>query len=903
MGDIDPGSVLPALPAERGDRMRDTRRPHRDTSPQAEQKNPPAVTVAASPSVGAAPPPGSGLSESQARARLAEDGPNELPEPSRRSVLAQIWEVLTEPMIALLLGAMVLYLIFGEPRDAVVLALSVVVVITLDLYQERRAERTLEALRDLTVPEAVVLRDGRRRSLPAREVVRGDWVAVTEGVRVVADGEIRSGTGLLADESLLTGESVPVRKSIGLGGSAWARPGGDDLPFVYAQTLVVRGQGWVEVRATGHRTEASRIATAIAGVETATPLIREQTRPLVLGVGGLAVALTTLLAVVVGLRSGDWILGLLAGSALAIGLLPEEIPVVTTVYSVLGARRMARHRALVRRFGTIPTLGCVTVLCTDKTGTVTLNRMRLSRVVVSPEQPAVVLNEGPVGDRRVRDLLRTAALAGEPEAVDPMEVAILEGAREFGVEDTDSWVLVEHVPFSAELKIVRNSWTIPGSDGQSLAVKGAPETVLDACGVPERDRIPWNTSLRALAQAGYRVLGVARGIRPGIGADPTSGSPLPPLEFLGLLGLADPLRPGVPEAVQECHTAGVRVLMITGDHPETARAIAREAGWPRPDPVLTGTEVDRLSASELQERVRTATVYARVRPEQKLRLVEALRANGEVVAMTGDGVNDAPALRAAHVGIAMGHRGTDVAREASSLVLLDDAFPTVVEAVRTGRRVYDNMRKALAYIVAVHVAIAGMAMVPVLLGFPILLFPVEIVFLELIIDPVSSLVFEVEREEPGLMDRPPRDPSDPLLGRSALLGSILLGASALVASLAVYGGAVLLGRSLEESRALGFAALIAGNLSMVFLCRSASKSLFSSLRVPNFLAWFVAAYGVGLLLLAIYLPGLSSVFQFGATSPLDLGIAIAVGAIGVLVNDVLKRRWLPESTVPPRMSL
>ena len=853
---------------------------------------PGATTVTDASPLGATIPPPSGLSEAEAHARLEAEGANELPEPDRRSALALFREVLTEPMIVLLLGATVLYLMFGEPRDALVLAFSVAVVIALDLYQERRAEHALEALRDLTVPAAVVLRDGRRRTIPAREVVRGDWVALSEGARVVADGEVRRGTGLLVDESLLTGESVPVRKSVGTGASPWARPGGDDLPFVYAQTLVVRGQGWVEVRATGHRTETSRIATALARVETATPLVREQTRPLVLGMSVLAVALTVLLAVVVGLRTGEWILGLLAGAALAIGLLPEEIPVVTTVYSVLGARRMARHRALVRRFGTLPTLGCVTVLCTDKTGTLTLNRMRLSSVVVSPKQPPALLGEGSVDDPRVRDLLRTAALAGEPDPVDPMEAAIVDRAREAGVGDAVPPVLVEHVPFSPEMRMVRNVWSVPGSNERWTAVKGAPEAVLDACSVSPSDRIRWDAALRSLAEAGYRVLGVART------SEETHGSPTGPAarpsEFLGLLGLADPLRPGVPEAVRECRAAGIRALMITGDHPDTARAIAREAGWAHPDEVLVGTELDRLSREELGERVRTVEVYARVRPEQKLRLVEALRANGEVIAMTGDGVNDAPALRAAHVGIAMGHRGTDVAREASSLVLLDDAFPTVVEAIRTGRRVYENMRKALSYLVAVHVAIAGMALLPVLLGFPILLLPVEIVFLELIIDPVSSLVFEVERPEPGLMARPPRDPDDALLDRRALLGSLLLGASALAVSLAVYTGAELLGHSLEESRALGFAALIAGNLAMVFVCRSSSMSFLASLRIPNPLAWSVVVYGVGLLLIAIYLPGLQTVFQFGAASPVDLAVAIASGAVGVLLNDGLKRRWLPE---------
>ncbi len=842
-------------------------------------------------------PPGSaGLSEVEAAKRRVEEGPNELPQRSGRNPFRIAREVLAEPMIALLLGATALYVAFGEPRDALVLGLSVIVVVSLDLYQESRAERALEALRELAAPAVTVLRDGRRRSLPAREVVRGDWIGLFEGERVPADGELRAGVGLLVDESLLTGESVPVRKVVGPGTTEWGRPGGEDRPLVYAQTLVVRGQGWVEVRATGARTEASHIAATLAAVETATPLIRQQTRPLVVGVGTAAVALTALLAIVVGLRSGDWILGLLAGTALAIGLLPEEIPIVTTVYSVLGARRMARHQALARRFGTIPTLGCLTVLCTDKTGTLTLNEMRVSALAVRGRSGPEIHRLGPWEDAASRTLLETAALAGEPEATDPMEVAIADAARTLSPPPVGEMTLLEHLPFTPSFRVVRNRWSQGPGHARPIVVaaKGAPEDLLGVCRLDDPERGRWEETVLALAREGFRTLGVARGPPEGLPesepADPAS------LEFLGLLALADPLRPGVPEAVARCAAAGIRVVLITGDHPETARAIGRSAGLPRISEILTGDDLEQLSPETLRERVRSVDLYARVRPEQKLHLVEALRANGEVVGMTGDGVNDAPALRAAHVGIAMGRRGTDVAREAASLVLLDDAFPTVAEAIALGRRVYENMRKALYYIVAVHVAIAGMALLPVLLGFPILLYPVEIVFLELIIDPVSSLVFEGEPQEPEAMRRPPRDPDEPLLGRRALLGGLLLGVSGLVASIAVYLGALLLGHPAAESRALGFATLIVGNLTMVFLCRSSSASFFASLKVPNPIAWAVGAFGVSLLLSALYLPGLSAIFQFGAPPAAELALAAALGATAVLFNDGLKRRWLPSAS-------
>ena len=841
---------------------------------------------------------GTGLSDAEAAQRLRNEGPNELPRGPGRSRLAIALEVLTEPLIALLFAAAVLYLIFGEPRDALVLVASVVVVVALDIYQESRAERALEALRDLAAPHVTVIRAGRRLTVPAAAVVRGDLVSVSEGERIPADGTIRSTVALLVDESLLTGESVPVRKVSAPTETGWSRPGGEDLPFVYGQTLVVRGQAVFEVRATGGHTEASRIARALASIEPSTPLIRQQVRPLVLGVGIAAIVLTALLAVVVGLRSGDWILGLLAGTALAIGLLPEEIPIVTTVYSVLGARRMARRQALARRFGTIPALGCLTVLCTDKTGTLTQNRMTVSAVVPATKDSRPLgshLGDDP--DPLVREVLRIAALANEPEPVDPMEVAVAQKARDTGVDASPGLILRRHLPFSHELRLVRNLWATPDGAARFVAAKGAPESLFDRCDLSAAERGRWEEAVTTLARGGYRAIAVASSppaAETAEGAELVDG----PLELRGLIGLADPLRDGVPEAMARCHAAGVRVLMITGDHPETARAIARAAGIREPERLMTGDALEAATDEELAHEVRRVNVYARVRPEQKLRLVEALKADSEVVAMTGDGVNDAPALRAAHVGIAMGQRGTDVAREAASLVLLDDAFPTVADAIQLGRRVYENMRKALYYVVAIHVAIAGMALLPVLFGFPILLFPVEIVFLELIIDPVSSLVFEAEPEEADVMRRAPRDPNEPILGSRPLVGSLLLGASALAAALAVYLGAILLGHPLDESRALGFTTLVVGNLAMVYVCRSSSRSILGSFQVPNPLAGGVALFGSGLLLLSVYFSPLANVFQFLPPAPLDFAVAVGIGIAIVVANDGVKRRWLAAS--PPR---
>ena len=794
-------------------------------------------------------------------------------------------------MIALLIAASVLYLLFGEPRDAILLGGSVLLIISLDVYQENRAEHALEALETLAAPVATVVRDGEVRKIPSVDLVPGDWVFLSEGDRVPGDGILRSGRHLSVDESTLTGESVPVSKGLGLGYPARTPPGGEGLPFVWAHSLVVRGSGWAEVTATGPRTEVSRIATALASVDTGTPLLRAQIRGLVRGFAVLAVVLTVLLAVIVGLRTGDWIVGLLAATALAIGLLPEEIPIVVTVYSVLGARRMARHRALARRFGTIPTLGAVTVLVTDKTGTMTWNRMRLTTVATKPMEPRRLEapTDGP--SPALERLLAVAAFANDPTAVDPMELAI----EDRGAALRQRWFqgparLVRHEPFTRERMRVTNVWQETATGRWLVAEKGAAESLLSSYVADAASRREWEETVRQMARDGLRVLAVAAG-------EPSDGGPgsrpeAVQLRLMGLVGFEDPLRPGVPEAVRECRAAGIRVVLLTGDHPETARAVARSAGLSRTESVVNGAALPLGDPGALALLLASADVFARVSPDSKLRIVQSLRASGEVVAMTGDGVNDAPALRAAHVGVAMGERGTDVAREASSLILLDDAFPTVVEAIRTGRGIYGNMRKAVEYLVAVHVALAGMAMVPVLLGMPIVLFPVEIVFLELLVDPTSSLVFEGEPFEADTMHRPPRNPREPLVDRPALLSGLLLGAGAAAAAFAVYFVALSTGHATDESRALSFATLVASNVSTLFVSRSGSQPFLRSLQTPNRLVWGVVALAAGLLGGALYLPSTSSIFQFAGPAPVELAIAVVLGALAVVWVGPVKRRLL-----------
>ncbi len=698
-----------------------------------------------------------GLDAAEAARRLAEDGPNALPGGERRTLLSIALETLREPMFLLLLAAGLLYLAFGDLQEGLTLFGFVLVTLVLTLVQEGRTERAIAALRDLTSPRALVIRDGRPQRIAGRDVVRGDLLRLAEGDRVPADGLLLAADGVRADESLLTGESVPVGKRAAradegpppaAGGPGLERaPGGDDQPMVYAGTLLVQGQALVRVTATGARSEIGRIGAALAAVAPERTPLQRQTGVLVRRLALLALGLSGALVLVHGLLRGDWLQAVLAGIALAMALLPEEYPVVLTVFPALGARRLSKEGVLTRRITAIETLGATTVLCADKTGTLTANRMTVTHLVaggVAVDRQLDIPATGGALPEDFHALVEMAILASVVDPFDPMEKAFHALGQRFlaGTEHLHrDWRLVQTYALSPSLRAMSHVWASDEGGVQTVAAKGAPEAVVDLCHLGAADRARIAAAADALAARGLRVLGVARGRF--AGRDWPADEHGFDFEFVGLLGLADPVRAEVPAAVAECRAAGIRVVMITGDHPATARAIAGQAGLAGADgEVLTGDEIAALDDAALRERMAGVSVCARIAPAQKLRIVQALKARGEIVAMTGDGVNDAPALRAAHVGVAMGARGTDVARESSSLVLVDDDFASLVRAVRLGRRIFDNLRKAMSYILAVHVPIAGMALLPVLLGWPPLLFPMHIALLELIIDPACSVAFE-----------------------------------------------------------------------------------------------------------------------------------------------------------------
>lgn len=742
-----------------------------------------------------------GLDEAEAARRLAIAGANALAAQPRRSLAAIARGVLKEPMFLLLVAAAALYLVVGDLGEGLFLAASAAVSVGLVVAQEARSERALAALNDLAAPTARVVRGGHERRIAAAALVPGDIVLVGEGERLPADGLLVAGETLAVDESALTGEAVPVTKfAIAITEAATTaapEPGGETGPGLFSGTLVVAGQGVVLVTATGAATRIGRIGAALGAIEPEATALQKSSARLIGRLGLVALGFCGVIVLIYGVARGDWFAGLLAGLTLAIALLPEEFPMALAIFMALGAWRLATAKVLVRHTAAVEALGAVAVLAVDKTGTLTENRMTVALLWRDGVRCDLTGGGLPAPElaATMAPLIAAGALASAVRPTDPMDRATRLLAARAGHDDPAE-APIAVTPLSREVLAVTQVWQ--GADGRAItAAKGAPEAIAGLVGLAGDDRAKLEATVTALGAEGYRVLAAAR--RDGDG----------PFRLEGLLGYVDPVRADVPAAIAEARGAGVRVVMITGDYPATARAIAAEAGIAE-GRVVTGAELAADPAAATGD----ATVFARVSPEQKLAIVAALKRQGATVAMTGDGVNDAPALEAADIGIAMGARGTDVAREAADIVLLDDRFASIVTGIRLGRRIFANLRKALTFITAIHVPIAGLALLPLLLGLPPLMLPMQVVLLELIVDPVSALVFEGEPAAPGLMRQPPRDPAEPLFGRRHVVRAVLEGGGILAAVLGLYALALASGLAEPAARATGFVALALGDLTL-----------------------------------------------------------------------------------------
>ncbi|MFH1239182.1 MAG: cation-translocating P-type ATPase, partial [bacterium] len=823
-----------------------------------------------------------GVTEKEAAERMRIEGYNELQSAKKRRFLLIVLDVVQEPMFLLLLASGLIYLLLGDLREALMLLSFVVVVIFITVYQERKTERALEALRDLSSPRAMVIRDGAQKRIAGREVVREDIVVLAEGDRVPADAVILWCVNLSVDESLLTGESVPVRKSIWDGKAKVGRPGGDDQPFIYSSTLVVQGQAVAKVTSIGINTEVGKIGKALEEVDEEQTLLQKEIKHLVRKLAIFGLTLCVFVVIIYGLVKHNWLGGFLAGITLAMATLPEEFPVVLTIFLALGAWRMSQKQVLTRRVPTIETLGSATVLCVDKTGTLTHNRMTVKKLFTQGEFYDVENQAHKPLPETFHKFVEFSILASQKDPFDPMEKAFKQiGTRYLNNTEHlhDDWTLVYEYPLSQKMLALSHVWKSPDGKDYIIAAKGAPEAIAELCHFNKEQMKELSAHINLMAEEGLRVLGIARA--------KFKETALPSeqhdfdFEFLGLAGLADPIRPTVPAAVKECYQAGIRVIMITGDYPGTAQNIAKQIGLSEPGKVIAGPELDSMNDEQLRERIKKVNIFARVVPEQKLRLVKALKANGEIVAMTGDGVNDAPALKSAHIGIAMGERGTDVAREASALVLVDDDFSSIVQAVKIGRRIFDNIKKAMAYILAVHVPIAGMSFIPILLKLPLVLLPVHIVFLELIIDPACSVVFEAEAEEHNIMKRQPRKTAEPLFSRLMINLSLLQGLSVLFIVLLVLIVSIYRGLGEAEARTLTFVTMVIANIGLILTNRSWSRTIISTFRAPNVALWWVMGGAFFFLGIVLYVPFLRDLFHFGKMHISDLVICFMAGMVSI----------------------
>jgi len=835
-------------------------------------------------------PQPTGLRDDEIAALRAQHGPNALEDRERQGWGRTLRGVATEPMFLLLLGAAGIYLLLGDLGEGLLLGLFAVVTVGLVVWQQRRSAHALDALRELAAPQVRVQRNGQTLRLPTQDLVPGDVVWLAEGERVPADADLGEAVDLRVDESLLTGESVPVRKRALQPGPAPIAlpPGGDDSPRVYAGTLVVSGHGWARVSATGRHTQVGRIGASLPAIEPLPTPLQQHLRQLVRVFGLLALLTSGLLLLWWGVTQGDWMRGLLSAIALGMAMLPEEFPMALAVFLALGAWRLSRIQVLARHPSAVEALGAATVLCVDKTGTLTENRMALHRLVADGVD-LTLAPEAALPDA-AQPLLAAALLASRRSSADPMDRAV-EAQADTRLAGTahlhPGWTLTREYPLTPALLAMAQAWT-DDAGLHHVAAKGAPEAVFGLCRLPPEALRAWQDRVQALADAGLRVLAVAE-CRTPAGPVPEALSACP-FELRGLLGFEDPLRPSVPAAVAQARQAGIAVAMITGDHAATALAIAQQAGIDTGPGALTGEAIAALDDAALSQAVKTVRVFARVAPAQKLRLVEALQRNGETVAMTGDGVNDAPALKAAHIGIAMGVRGTDVAREAAGLVLLDEDFGRIVGGVRMGRHIFDNLRKVMTYITAIHVPIAGLALLPLLMGLPPLMLPLHVVMTEMVIDPVCALAFEGAPEDPALMQRPPRQSDDGIVGWPMLWRGLLQGGCLLVATLGAYAWSLGAGRDTDVARTLALLGLTLGNLLLVAANLSLGLGWRALLAPSARTFWAVAAVATAALGLAVLWPAARALLHFGPPSGADTAATLAAVAVAVALGTALARR-------------
>jgi Ca2+-transporting ATPase len=823
-----------------------------------------------------------GLTSAEAKKLQDKYGKNELSPQKKESFVKKVFDIVCEPMFLLLIAAAIIYFILGEPRDGAIMLIFVIGIISIDVVQEWKTDKTLSALKDLSAPHITVIRDGKEQDIPSADLVPGDLMMICEGIKIPADGAVIRCADLCIDESSLTGEAEGVWKVP----SENAEPSADywRKDYCYAGTLVTQGTGVILVDKIGAETEYGKIGLGVATAPQEKTPLQKQTGKLVKTSAIIAGVLFVLVGIFTWLNLTDHKLAarliesILSGVTLAMAMIPEEFPVILTVFLSMGAWRLAKKHSLVRKLPSVETLGAVSVLCVDKTGTITMNQMTVQKVWTAG-----------CTEQKLTEIM---GLGCETDVYDPMEKAMLAYCEQNGItkESLFSNEFVSEYAFTNELKMMGHIWRRNGE--LIIAAKGSPERILSICDLSDEERRAAEEQINALSSEGLRVIAIAY-------SNPKDISNIPPsiadcrLTLLGLVGLADPPRESVKNDIAVCNRAGIRVVMITGDNGVTASAIAKKIGILGCENIITGDMLNNMSDDQLREAVKNVSIFSRVVPEHKMRIVKAFKENGEIVAMTGDGVNDAPALKYADIGIAMGKRGSEVSREAADLILMDDNFTTIVETVHDGRRIYDNIRKAVGYVFTIHIPIAFASLLAPFLGIAptaLLLLPLHVVLLEVLIDPTCSIVLERQPAETDIMERKPRNPKEKLLTGKLFAKSIIQGLTVFAASFGSY-FVTLAGNpdNAPTARAMGLAVIMLANLFLVQANSSDHDFAFvSAMRLAkDWVMWAVNLGTIALLAAILYTP-ISGLLKLAPLSGRQLLVVLGLAAVSVLWYELVK---------------
>lgn len=825
-----------------------------------------------------------GLSTEQVKELELKYGKNELVPEKKSNFFREMLKALSEPMFLLLLVTAVIYFILGEPRDGAIMLIFVVGIISIDIMQEWKTDKTLTALKDLSAPHVKVIRDGEEKMINSADLVPGDIMFISEGSKIPADGVIVRLNDLCVDESSLTGEAEGVWKTVSSDKTETQK----DLrrrDYCYAGTLVTQGSAAVCIDKTGASTEYGKIGSNIAKAPENPSPLQKQTGSLVKLCAVIAAVLLALVSCMTWLNIPDHMFkdrlieSVLSGITLAMAMIPEEFPVILTVFLSMGAWRLAKKQSLVRKLPAVETLGAVSVLCVDKTGTITMNQMTVR------ETYPIAGNEF--------NLCKVMGMGCETEAYDPMEKAMLSYCEKKGItkEQLFDGDLLNEYSFTNEAKMMGHVWK--NGDSITVAAKGSPERIIKLCSLTGEQRRTVLEKLTEMSQKGLRVIAVGE-------MDVDSADSVPAtlqdcnLKLLGLVGLADPPRESVKNDIRHCTEAGVRVVMITGDNGVTASSIAKQVGIPNCGSIITGDELNRMSDEELRGRVKDVNIFSRVVPEHKMRIVKALKENGEVVAMTGDGVNDAPALKYADIGIAMGKRGSEVSREAADLILLDDNFSTIVDTIKDGRRIYDNIRKAIGYVFTIHIPIAFASIAaPLLKVNPafLMLLPLHVVILELVIDPTCSIVLERQPAERDIMKRAPRKPFEKIISAKSLVKNLLQGLTVFAASFGTYYAFLSANPQAGApiARTMGLVIILLSNILLVQVNSSYTDFAIQTLRrlVVDKVMWATTIITLLGILLLLYTP-LGGFLKLAPLSFNQFILAALISMAAVLWYELVK---------------